>query len=179
MPLSHDDFTRLYRRQAKSLLVFFQRRVADPELATDLMADTFAAALEHRAQFRGRTEAELQGWLWAIARSTLREHERRLESVQRGEALRPIERQALTDRDLERIEELGTSAHLRAALEQRLAELPEAWQLVVHLRYVEELSYDEIAERLDMTASGVRTRATRALRQLAAQLQRERDQEHP
>jgi DNA-directed RNA polymerase specialized sigma24 family protein len=43
--LSEEDFLRMYRRLASSLLVFFQRRVHDAELATDLTADTFTVAL--------------------------------------------------------------------------------------------------------------------------------------
>ena len=49
----------MYRRLAGSLLVFFQRRVHDAELATDLTADTFTVALERRDQYRGASDDEL------------------------------------------------------------------------------------------------------------------------
>ena len=64
------------------MLRYFQRRVADPELATDLMADTFMTVLELRGQYRGTSAQELSGWLWRIAQSTLREHEERSRAEQ-------------------------------------------------------------------------------------------------
>ena len=67
MPLEPADFTRLYRRHASSLLVFFQRRACDPEAATDLLADTFAIAIERADQFRGSGDRAGSGWLWQIA----------------------------------------------------------------------------------------------------------------
>lgn len=54
MPLSGDDIGRLYRREAAALLTFFSRRVFDPEMAVDLVGETFAAAFHDRRQFRGR-----------------------------------------------------------------------------------------------------------------------------
>ena len=39
------DFDALYREQAPAVAGFFLRRVRDPEIAADLTAETFAAAL--------------------------------------------------------------------------------------------------------------------------------------
>ncbi len=115
-PLDAEDFTALYRRYAQSLLVFFQRRVHDPELALDLMSELFATALDRRAQYRGSEESELSGWIWAIARSTLRDHERRGVTERRGAERLGVERRALTDREIERIEELAGLTQLREAI---------------------------------------------------------------
>ncbi|HVR05059.1 MAG TPA: sigma-70 family RNA polymerase sigma factor [Solirubrobacteraceae bacterium] len=170
MSLDTDDFARLYRRHAQSLLVFFQRRVHDPELATDLMADTFTMALDRRAQFRGSSEVELSGWLWSIARSTLREHERRGEAARRGARRLGRERRALGDRELERIEELAGVAELRDAVVRRLAQLPEEQREAVRLRVLEDLSYEEVAARLGLSVETVRARVSRALRRLGSEL---------
>jgi DNA-directed RNA polymerase specialized sigma24 family protein len=40
-----EDFGRFYDRYVSSLLAFFQRRVGNPEVAADLTAETFAAAM--------------------------------------------------------------------------------------------------------------------------------------
>ena len=77
MSLEPADITRIYRRMAAGLLVFFQRRVHDPEVATDLLADTFALAIERAHLFEGRDDRALSGWVWRIAQGVLREHERR------------------------------------------------------------------------------------------------------
>jgi RNA polymerase sigma-70 factor (ECF subfamily) len=175
MTVGLEELTALYRRHARALLVFFQRRVDDPELATDLMADTFTTALERRSQFRGTSETELSGWLWSIARSTLREHERRAETARRGARRLGRERRALTDREIERIEELAGSERLRAAVARNLSRLPASQQEALRMRVVEGLPYEEIARRLGLSASGTRTLVTRALRELRGVLEGELD----
>ncbi|HTB49413.1 MAG TPA: sigma-70 family RNA polymerase sigma factor [Solirubrobacteraceae bacterium] len=170
MTIGAEDFSRLYRRHAQSLLVFFQRRVDDPELATDLMADTFTMALDRREQFRGSTEEELSGWLWSIAQSTLRDHERRGEVAQRGARRLGAERRALSDWEIERIEELAGRAQLREAAARRLNELPTEQREAVRLRILEDLPYEQVASRLGLTVEATRMRVSRALRQLAQEL---------
>jgi RNA polymerase sigma-70 factor (ECF subfamily) len=170
MTLEAQDFSRLYRRHAQSLLVFFQRRVDDPELATDLMADTFTMALDRRAQFRGTSEQELSGWLWAIAQSRLREHERRGAVARRGAQRLGRERRALGDEEIERIEELAERASLREAAARHLGELPSDQREAVRLRVLEDLSYEEVAAQLGLSEEAARMRVSRALRQLAEQL---------
>lgn len=170
MTLGTEDFSRLYRRHAQSLLLFFQRRVHDPELATDLMADTFTIALDRRSQYRGVSDEELSGWLWSIARSTLREHERHGEAARRGAKRLGHERRALADRELERIEELAGLAALREAAARRLDELPSQQREAVRLRVLEDLPYEQVAERMGLSVEAARARVSRALRQLAVQL---------
>ena len=48
MTVGLEELTTLYRRHSRALLVFFQRRVHEAEVATDLTADTFTTALEQR-----------------------------------------------------------------------------------------------------------------------------------
>jgi RNA polymerase sigma-70 factor, ECF subfamily len=179
MTLGSEDFSRLYRRHAQSLLVFFQRRVHDPELATDLMADTFTTALDRRGQFRGSSEEELSGWLWSIAQSTLRDHERRSEAANRGARRLGRERRALGDREIERIEELAGLEGLREALGGHLAKLPEQQREAVRLRVLEDLPYEQVAARLGLSVEAARMRVSRALRQLSNELQDDLGEHEP
>ncbi|HTT95566.1 MAG TPA: sigma-70 family RNA polymerase sigma factor [Solirubrobacterales bacterium] len=165
-----DDLTRLYDRTARTLIVFFQRRVEDPEAAVDLTSETFTIAAERYSQFRGETDRELSGWLWSIARTVLSEHERHREVVSRRGGILADERRALTDAEIERIEELAETAELRDEVERRLELLPEDQREAVRLRVVEDLPYEEVAARLRITSSGARSRVERGLRRLRRQL---------
>ena len=173
MTVGYDELTRLYQRHARALLGYFQRRVGNAEIATDLMADTFTTALERRLQFRGETESELSGWLWRIGQSVLRDWERRDETAQRGARRLGRERRALTDQEIERIEELAGTEPLRAAVARSLDRLPADQRDAVRLRVIDGLSYDEIASRLGITASGTRTKVTRAMRDLRGMLEQD------
>lgn len=55
-----DAFAAFYRRHVRGVLTFFRRQVASPEVALDVTAETFAAALEGpRATSCGRADARL------------------------------------------------------------------------------------------------------------------------
>lgn len=176
MPPTPDDFTRLYRRNAQPLLVYFQRRVRNAELAADLLAETFELAIRGGPSFRGSSDNELSGWLWSIARNVLGEQDRRNRSERRrterlGRA--PIE---LTDREIERIEELADLDELRGAIAERLDELPEEQRNAVRLRVLEEVPYSEIARRMNTTTDTARARVSRGLRTLNATLREDHRQ---
>ncbi|MGX6449678.1 RNA polymerase sigma factor [Patulibacter sp. S7RM1-6] len=170
LELDADRITALYRRHAQSLLAFFQRRVRDPELAVDLVADTFELVIERRAQFRGETELELRGWLWRIALSVLggaQERERRA-AVRDRDGVRPP--RGLTDAELERVEELAGILPLRTAVTESLGDLPEGTRDAVRMHVVEGLSYATIASRLGIRQDAARARVMRALRHLHRQV---------
>ena len=158
----------LYRENSHQLLIYFARRTMDAETATDLVAETFAAAFRDRRQFRGRTRDEATGWVYGIARHQLASFYRR-GSVER-EALKrvSVERRDLTGEELERIEELAGIAALRARVRDRLLDLDAPDQEILRLRIVEERDYDEIAARLEIKEDAVRARVSRALKRLRA-----------
>src|SRR5215207_6900931 len=88
--LEPGSFAVFYRRHVEDLVAFFMRRTRNAELAADLTAETFAAALVARARFDpGRGSAS--AWLFGIA---------------------------LTDADIERIDALGSSVRAHVLLER-------------------------------------------------------------
>ena len=65
-----EAFAAFYRRYARPLAGFFMRRTGDGELAADLTAETFAAALVSRRRF-DPAKGPATGWLYGIARHKL------------------------------------------------------------------------------------------------------------
>jgi len=63
-------------------------------------------------------------------------------------------------------------AEVETALRQAIAALPEERRIVVVLRDVEGLSYEEIARALDLELGTVRSRLHRARMDLKAKLER-------
>ena len=64
-------FGAFYRRYEDRMLSYFLARVGDPEVAADLTAETFAAALVSAHRFRPRRATPAAAWLFGIARNTL------------------------------------------------------------------------------------------------------------
>jgi RNA polymerase sigma factor (sigma-70 family) len=167
VPLTGDDITRLYGREARELLVFFARRVFDPEAAVDLVGETFAAAFEDREQFRGRSEPEAVGWLYGIARHRLSGYLRRGSVERKAMSRLGVERRALSDPEYERIEELSVTAELRASVRERMQQLAPGLREAVRLRVVDECSYADVAGALGISEENARARVSRGLRALA------------
>jgi RNA polymerase sigma-70 factor (ECF subfamily) len=165
-PLTGEDITRLYDLHAEAMLAFLVRRTFAPDVAVDLMAETFAVAFEDRSQFRGRDERAARAWLYAIARHQLTDYFRRGQVEARALARLGVERRPMSDAEYERIEELAASRELRATVADNLASLPADQREVLRLRVVEERPYGELALSLGISEQTARARVSRALRAL-------------
>jgi RNA polymerase sigma-70 factor (ECF subfamily) len=160
------SFAVFYRRHVDPVVRFQRARVHDPELAADLAAETFAAALLASRRYRPELGPP-RAWLYAIARHKL------LDSLRRGQVedrarrklgMRPVE---LTDDDLSRVEEIAEGG---AAL-QLLDELPDEVRAALGARVLESREYADIAGQLRCSEQVVRKRVSRGLAQLRARLE--------
>jgi RNA polymerase sigma factor (sigma-70 family) len=163
-----DAFREFYVANMQRLVAFFTRRTPDAEVALDLTAETFATALQRRGQFRGATEAEAEGWLFAIARSHLAGYWRRGFAERRALELLGVERLQSPSAELERIEELAGLPELRGRVREAIAALCPQQAYAVLQRVVEERGYAELAAELGVSQDVVRARVSRGLRALAA-----------
>ncbi len=170
MPLDADDLSALYRRHATGMVAFFARRTYDAELAVELMAETFAAAVLDAPKFRGSTEESEAAWLYAIARHKLSGWSRRARVERRALQRLGLEPPILSDAELDRIEELAGVAALRSEVAASLDVLSPALRDALRLRVVEERAYPDVAAKLGITEQTARARVSRALRELAGRL---------
>jgi RNA polymerase sigma factor (sigma-70 family) len=158
-------FRELYDRWADRLLAYFYRRVLDPEVAGDLLAETFAVAFERRRRFRD-VGAPGAAWLYGIAAKEL-SHWFRRQAVERRAIRRlAIDVPALDDESIARIEALADMEARRAALAAALERMGAGERHAVELRVVDEMGYAEIASRLDCTEAAARVRVHRGLARL-------------
>jgi RNA polymerase sigma factor (sigma-70 family) len=160
-------FGVLYRRYLPVVLRWCLRETGNREVAADLSAEVFAAALASAHRYRAARGSVL-AWLLGIARNKLLESLRRsrvADSARRSLRLEPV---LLTDADLERVEEL---ASLDETLMARVQGLAPALRDALTGRVIEERSYRQIASELRCSESVVRQRVSRALRTLRSQLE--------
>lgn len=159
-----DAFAAFYERYIRRVSVYFVRRVLDPEVAVDLTAETFALALERRRQFRGRSEQEEQGWLFAIARSLLHAYWRKGRIERAAVARLGIERLSLGTEDIEFLHRQAGLEALRERLAQALDAVRPDQAAAIRARVIEERGYAEIAADFDTTPDVIRARVSRGLK---------------
>lgn len=160
-------FEELVRTQQHRVYGLALRMLGNAAEAEDVAQEAFLRAHRGLAQFRG--DARLSTWLYAIVSrlclNRLAGSERRHahhgdETLERLADARPG-----PDLALERGE-------LEEALHRAIGELPEERRIVVVLRDVEGLAYEEIAEVLDLPVGTVRSRLHRARLDLKEKLER-------
>jgi RNA polymerase sigma-70 factor, ECF subfamily len=140
--------------------------VADRDEAADVVQETYIRAWDARGTLRDGAAA--LGWLCRIARNVA--HDRRRSWWSRRA---PLEAAALDARPAERdppADEALAAAESARAVRRAMAALPEKHRVVLALREVEGLSYEEIAVALGVPIGTVESRLHRARAGLARRL---------
>jgi len=160
-------FDQLLAPQLPRLRNLVRRMVGDPQDTADLVQDVLLRAYTRIGAFRG--ESSLSTWLYAIASrlclNRLAGSERRLARHGEETLTRLPDGRPGPDQALERGE-------IEEALHRAIGELAEERRIVVILRDVEGLAYEEIAEALELPVGTVRSRLHRARLDLKEKLER-------
>ncbi len=166
-----EDIVRQHRRKVFNIAYKFTGRHDEAE---DLTQDVFLKIFKSLHTFDRR--ANFQTWLVSVSRNLCIDHYR---SVRK-------ERETI-DRDVDPgdLTPASTTASPFAALEQRdrvellkkaMDQLPPTLRSAVLLRDIQELSYQEIADRLHLPEGTVKSRINRGRTELARQIRRLRDE---
>ena len=166
----------------RQYLYFLARVQIDREMqgkigASDVVQETYLEAHRDFAQFRGGSVAELVGWLRQILARNLSNQIRRF----RGTRRRDVRLERGIANGIEHSSE-GLGAYLVAAgnspsqaatqheagviLAEALGRLPADYREVLILRNLEELTFPEVAVRMDRSVDSVRKLWARALARL-------------
>ena len=151
-----EAFGELIRRHQDFVYGAALRVVRNPVLAQDVAQDAFVRAYKALPDFRG--QAAVRSWLYRIATNLA------LNAVQRrkeypADALPETPTASGPERDTVRGQ---MAADLRAAIE----ELPDDLRVPLVMREYGGMSYQEIANDIDIPLNTVRTRILRARRSL-------------
>lgn len=158
-------FGVFYRRHEDRVLSYFLARVGDPEVAADLTAETFAAALVSAPRFRPRKKKPAAAWLFGIARNKLAMSRRQGRVDARARRRLGMAPLVMTDEAIERISALE---HTALGL---VDELPREQRAAVRARVVDERDYGDIAKDLRCSEAVVRKRVSRGLGAVRARME--------
>lgn len=160
-------FGELYRRHERPILSFFLNATRSPELAADLTAETFAAALGSIGGYRPE-RGEPGAWLFGIARHVLSRSLERGRVENRARRRLGLPALLVDDQAIERIEAVASLNGDALAL---MAELPAEMRAAIQGRVIDERDYNELAARLRCSPSVVRKRVSRGLASLRRRME--------
>jgi RNA polymerase sigma-70 factor (ECF subfamily) len=163
-PLAFEELVRRYQHRVFGIAL---RMLGNRAEAEDIAQEAFLRA--HRALREFRGDAKLSTWLYAIASRLCLT---RLASGERGMIRQGEETVMRLAHDADGPDTALEQTELEGALHRAIAELPDDRRIVVVLRDLEGLSYEEIGEALDLPAGTVRSRLHRARLDLKEKLER-------
>ncbi len=161
-------FEQLVERYTPALFNLAYRLTQDRGEAEQIVQESFMRALG--ALKRVRTDLPLKPWFLQITLNLCRTQHRRK---------RPLTFSELTTDESEPFEladgsplphDWAERQETRELVRRAMAELPAAYRAVLTLRYSEDLSYEDIAQVLDLPLNTVRTHLFRAKEQLRQRL---------
>jgi RNA polymerase sigma-70 factor (ECF subfamily) len=162
-----EEFYNIYRSRLYTLILDQVGR--DQTIAEDLVQETFLAALSSLDKFRG--DSQLYTWLRSIAFHKLNDFYRR-------QVRQPKSKESSPDYDvMKQLEQTGDdkpaasavmeTEEIRQSVHQALEDLPQDYQEVLVLKYLEEMPVLEISQvmgRSPKSVEGLLSRARKAMR---------------
>ena len=171
-----EAYEALIQQYQQPIFNLTYRLVENPGDTKDVVQEVFFKVFRHIGSFRG--QSSLKTWIYRIAvneahnhrRWFTRHHRREVALEQKEDATGRSYRETLPDPGKSPYEiALGTET--RTMIEQELGKLKTVFRQAVVLRDMEELSYEEIADILDVSIGTVKSRILRGREALRRKLQ--------
>src|SRR5579883_997340 len=161
-----DAFSLLVQRYQRRVFNLVFRMLQNYEEASEVTQEAFLAAWQGLPSFRG--EARFSTWLYRIAYNCAL---KQLESRKRDKALHTAlqaEQTLETDDPKSSLLELLDNQEM---VQEQLSQLPPKYRIVLVLRHLQDMTYEEMAEVLTMPIGTIKTHSFRARNLLKERLQ--------
>lgn len=168
---SHKAYADLMNSYREPLYLLLLRMTHNTTTASDLTMETFSKAFMQLHRYA--PTGTFSSWLFSIGVNTYIDflRKRRVETVPLGSITRTSEGEFIEYQipsGQPNPEEVMIRMQRDATLKEVVASLKEPYRRIIELRYYEELSYEEIAERLKLPLGTVKVRLLRAKNLLAS-----------
>ena len=152
-----ETLLKRYREEIYALCI--TRTAGNKEDANDLVQETFVKVFINLEKYDPKYT--FGQWIYTIARNTFVDFSR----SRKSNALNPQNLSPEIDNTAQSSsptpEDYIINAQQRAQIERYISMLPEDYRQLFELRFLDEYSYEEIAEKLDMKLGTVKTRIFR------------------
>lgn len=157
-------FEELYNAYLDQIYGFVMKRVGHTQTCEDIVSDVFRKVFTNLEAF-DQSKASFRTWIYRIANNTIIDHYR----VNRNPSKPPvvdIDEMIDLATDAQTPEEVYLTAEQQEFIHACIDELPEKYQKIVQLKYLEEMPHEEIAEIMEMSVNNVSVTAHRAVKKM-------------
>ena len=161
-----EAFAALYEAHLSRVYRHVRYRVGDPDLAEDISSQVFLRAWQAIDRYRPVEGRPFLAWLLTIANNLIIDHHRKAKRELLG--IEPERHTAHTPDP----EEAAIGQDLNDQIRAAIGRLKPEYQLIVSLRLVEDMEYEDIARILNKKPGALRVTLFRALNALREDLAR-------
>jgi len=165
---NQDAFSAIYAHYFTPIFRFIFLRVKNRADAEDLTQSTFLKAWNKIFDYQQR-EMPFSSWLYSIARNTVIDFWRKRKEYEISEP-----KNSSTSRETS-VEDLLEKEEALSLVEEAIKLLTDEQQEVIILRFVEDLSYQEISQIMEKNQDAVRQIYSRAIKILKERLKNENE----
>jgi RNA polymerase sigma-70 factor (ECF subfamily) len=156
----HQRFLALYEPVKDSLYNYLSYRVNDSSVAEDLMMDVTLKAFRHFDSFNEK-KASFKTWMFTLARNHLMNHLRDA-GKREMRSLESMNEIASGDKLNDLPSELNRE--MQSEMNEAIFRLMESEEVeLIHLRYMQEMNYKEMAVIFSKNEAAMRKKVSRAL----------------
>jgi RNA polymerase sigma-70 factor (ECF subfamily) len=159
-----DAFSLLVLRYQRRVFNLVFRMLQNYEEACEITQETFLAAWQGLPAFRG--DARFTTWLYRIAYNCSL---KQLDARKRDQALQVALQSEQEDEELQSTQ--LTRLDDQELVQEQLSQLPPKYRIVLILRHLQDMTYEEMAEVLTMPIGTIKTHLFRARNLLKERLQ--------
>lgn len=166
-----DAIATIYNAYYDKISAYVYKRVLNLDITQDVVANTFFKVVKEIRKFTWRSDAHLNGWIYRIATNEVHTYYRK-QSKYHLVAPEDVE-YYFTERSADEQEQIEQGLDNHAdflKLHIAIKKLKPFYQAIIHMRYFEDLSYNEIAIATKKRAGTVRVSMHRALEKLRGAL---------
>lgn len=151
-----EAFQTLYQRHKGRILGYLNSRMESQDEAEDVFQEVFTKL--HRYRFKYKEDIPFIAWLFTIVKNTLIDHVRKCATRNKYLQSNPVQvDNALNERE--------ASLSIAEAIAE-LSSLSTKQRQAIELRFNEDLSFEDIATRMNTSQTNVRKIVSRAIQKL-------------
>jgi RNA polymerase sigma-70 factor (ECF subfamily) len=170
-----DAFSRLFDFYYDKIINYVFRRTLDVEYSKDITSNVFLKALDNINSFKWKNGIDsFNAWIFKIATNEINQYFRKQNRYKLIIDDPEIRFNSKSEDNLAfEIEKKVDNDKYLIILSKAIKELKPIYQDILHLRYFEEMPYNEISEILNKNESTVRVYAKRAIEELERVLKKD------